>query len=73
MFRPNWPSSDVAVVLVKVLAAHCNVVLFSPILDASGYFGYVGYQSFILMSLGCMWLLLILYGLLVLSRPSKNI
>jgi hypothetical protein len=51
MFRPNWPSSGVHV--VKDSAAHCNVVLFPPIVVASGYFDYVG----------CMWLRLV-FGLL---------
>jgi hypothetical protein len=40
MFRPNWPSSGVQVVLVKYSAAHCNAVFFPPTVDASGYFGY---------------------------------
>jgi hypothetical protein len=42
MFRPNWSSSGVQVVMVKNSAAHCNTVFFPPIVVASGYFGYVG-------------------------------
>jgi hypothetical protein len=42
MFRPNWPSSGVQVVMVKDSAAHCNAIFFPPIVVASGYFGYVG-------------------------------
>jgi hypothetical protein len=34
MFRPNWPSSDVQVVVVKDYAAHCNAVFFPPIVVA---------------------------------------
>jgi hypothetical protein len=30
IFRPNWSSSGVQVVLVKDSAAHCNVVFFPP-------------------------------------------
>jgi hypothetical protein len=48
MFRPSLPSSDVQVVMVKDPAAHCNAVLFPPIVVASGYFGYVGYHQFYL-------------------------
>jgi hypothetical protein len=36
MFRPNWPSSGVQVVMVKDSTAHCNVVFFPPIVVASG-------------------------------------
>jgi hypothetical protein len=28
MFRPNWPSSGVQVVLIKESAAHCNAGFF---------------------------------------------
>jgi hypothetical protein len=66
MFRPNWPSSGVQVVMVKDSAAHCNVVFFPPVVVASGYFGYVGYHQFYL-SLGCTLLLLVLFGLLVVA------
>jgi hypothetical protein len=31
MFRPNWPSSGVQVVMVKDSAAHYNAILFPPI------------------------------------------
>jgi hypothetical protein len=49
MFRPNWPSSGVEVVMVKdSAAADNNTVSFPPIIVASGYFGYVG----------CKWLLI---------------
>jgi hypothetical protein len=41
MFRPNWSSSGVEVVMVKDSAAHCNAVFFPPILVASGYVGYL--------------------------------
>jgi hypothetical protein len=30
MFRPNWPSADVQVAVVKDSAAHCNAVLYLP-------------------------------------------
>jgi hypothetical protein len=59
MFRPNWPSSGVQFAVVKDSAAHCNAVFFPPIV-ASGYFGYVG----------CMWLFLVLFGLLVVAAFS---
>jgi hypothetical protein len=57
MFPPNWPSSGVQVVVVKDSAAQCNAVYFPPIVVAIGYFGYVG----------CTWLLLVLFGLLVVN------
>jgi hypothetical protein len=57
MFQPNWSSSGVQVVVVKESAAHCNAVFFCPIAVASGYSGYVG----------CIWLLLVLLGLLVVT------
>jgi hypothetical protein len=44
MFRPNWPSSGVQVVMVKESAAQCVAVFFPPIVVASGWFGYVGYH-----------------------------
>jgi hypothetical protein len=31
MFRPNWPSSGVQVVVVKESAAYCNAVFFPSI------------------------------------------
>jgi hypothetical protein len=52
MFRPNWPSSGVQVVMVQDSSAHCNVVFFPPIVVASGYFGYVGYHWFYFGVLG---------------------
>jgi hypothetical protein len=36
VFRANWPSSGVQVVMVKYSAAHCNAVFFPPIVVASG-------------------------------------
>jgi hypothetical protein len=60
MFRPNWPSSDIQVVMMKDSVAQCNAVFFLPIVVASGYFGYVG----------CTWLLLVLFGLLVVAASS---
>jgi hypothetical protein len=51
MFRPNWPSSGVQVVMVKDSAAHCNAVFLPAIAVASGYFGYMD----------CMWLLLVCF------------
>jgi hypothetical protein len=45
MFRPNWPSDDVQVVMVKDPTAHLNADFFHPILVASVYFGYVGYHQ----------------------------
>jgi hypothetical protein len=51
MFRPNWPSSGVQVVMVKGSAAHCDMVIFPPIVVASDYFGYVGYHRFYLLLL----------------------
>jgi hypothetical protein len=53
VFRPNWPSSGVQVVMVKGSAAHCNAVFFPPIVVASGYL-------VMWVSLGCTWLLLVL-------------
>jgi hypothetical protein len=49
MFRPNWPYSDVQVVMVKNSTAHCNAVFFPPLVVASGY---VGYHQFYLGALG---------------------
>jgi uncharacterized membrane protein len=60
MFQPNHPSSGVQVVVVKGSAAHCNAVFFPAIVVASGFFDYVG----------CMWLLMVLFGLLVLAALS---
>jgi hypothetical protein len=60
MFRPNWPSSGIQVAVVKDSAAHCNAVFFPPIVVASGYFGYVG----------CTWLLMVLFDLLVVGVLS---
>jgi hypothetical protein len=60
MFRPNWSSSGVQVVVVKDSSAHYNTVFFLPTVVASGYFGYVG----------CTWLLLVLFGLLVVAALS---
>jgi hypothetical protein len=65
MFRPNWPSSGVQVVKVKESAAQCNVVFFPPIVVASGYL--VMWVTHIWVSLGCTWLLLVLFGLLVVA------
>jgi hypothetical protein len=39
----------------------------SPLGVASGYFVYVGYHRFVWVSLGCTWLLLVLFGLLVVA------
>jgi hypothetical protein len=39
MFRPNWPSSGVQVVVVKDSAPHCNAVFFPPVVVSCGYFG----------------------------------
>jgi hypothetical protein len=52
MFRPNWPSSGVHVVTIKDSAPHCNAVLFSSNVVASGYFRYVGYHQVHLGVLG---------------------
>jgi hypothetical protein len=65
MFRPNWPSSDVQVFVVKDSAAHCDAVFFPHIAVFSGYFGYVSYHQFYLDVLGLQVLLLVLFGLLV--------
>jgi hypothetical protein len=46
--------------MCKDSAANCNEVSFPPIVVASGYFGYVG----------CTWLLLVLFGLLVVAAMS---
>jgi hypothetical protein len=35
IFRHNWPSSGVQVVMVKDSAAHCNAVFLPPIVVAS--------------------------------------
>jgi hypothetical protein len=43
MFRPNWSSSDVQVLMVKDSAGHCNAVSFLPIAGVCHCFGYVGY------------------------------
>jgi hypothetical protein len=51
--RPNWLSSGVQVVVVKDSGAHCNAAYFSPVVVASGCFGYVGYHQFHLVVLGC--------------------
>jgi hypothetical protein len=41
MFRPNWPSSGVQVVMAKESAASCNKGFFPLIVVVSDYFGYV--------------------------------
>jgi hypothetical protein len=51
-------------------AAHCNAVFFPPIALASGYSGYVVTTSFIWVSLGCTWVLLVLFGLVVVAALS---
>jgi hypothetical protein len=51
---PDWPSSGVQVVVVEESAAHYNAVFFPlPLV----IFGYVG----------CTWLLLVLFGLLIVA------
>jgi hypothetical protein len=60
MFRPNWPSSGVQVVVVKDSSAYCNAVFFHLIVVSSGYFGYVG----------CTWLPLVLLGSVVVAALS---
>jgi uncharacterized membrane protein len=44
----------------KDSAVRCNAVFFFPFVVASGYFGYVG----------CTWLLLVLFALLVVAALS---
>jgi hypothetical protein len=39
MFRFNWPSSGVQVVMVKDSATHCSAVFFPPNVVASGETG----------------------------------
>jgi hypothetical protein len=56
MFRHNWPSAVVQVVMVKDSAAHCNAVSVPAILVASVYFGCVGYHQFYLGVLLLLWL-----------------
>jgi hypothetical protein len=46
MFRPNWPSSGVQVVMLKDSAARCNAVFFPSTVVAYGYFVSVGYHQF---------------------------
>jgi hypothetical protein len=41
MYRTNWPSSCLQVVMVKDFAAHCNAGFFPTILVAYDYFAYV--------------------------------
>jgi hypothetical protein len=53
MFRPNWPSSGVQVVVVNYCAAHCNAGFFPPIVVVSGYFGNVGCTW--LVAFGFVW------------------
>jgi hypothetical protein len=65
MFRSNWPSSGVQVVMVKDSAAHFIAVFFPPIVVVSGYLVMCVTVSFIWVFLGCTWLLLVLFGLLV--------
>jgi hypothetical protein len=55
MFRPNCAIFRCTGVVGKDSAATCNAVFFPPIVVTSGSFGYVG----------CAWLLLVLFGLLV--------
>jgi hypothetical protein len=57
MFRPKWPSSGVQFVVFQDSAAHCNAVFFLLLLLPLVIFGYVG----------CTWLFLILFGLLVVA------
>jgi hypothetical protein len=44
MFRPNWPSSGVQVVMGKDSVAHCKPVFFPPIVVTSGCFAHVVYD-----------------------------
>jgi hypothetical protein len=37
MFRPNWPSSGVQVIMLKDSGAHCNEGFLPPIVVGSGY------------------------------------
>jgi hypothetical protein len=64
MFRRNWPSPCVQVVEVKDSAAHFNAVSFPLIVVASDNLVMWVTISFIWVSLGCTWLLLVLFGLL---------
>jgi hypothetical protein len=56
MFRPNWPSSGVQVVMVKDSAAHCNAVVFPPVVVAFWLFCLYGLPSVLF---GCPWVGLI--------------
>jgi hypothetical protein len=51
MFRPNWPSSGVQVVMAKDSAAHCNAVFFPPIV-VIWLFWLCGLPSVLF---GCPW------------------
>jgi hypothetical protein len=72
MFRPNWPSSGVQVVIVKDSDAHCNAGFFPPIVVAFGYFGYVCYHQFYLDVLGLYVVVLVLFGLLVVAALKTH-
>jgi hypothetical protein len=52
MFRPNWPSSGVQVVIVKDSAPHCNAVFFPTFVVASAYFRLCGLPSVLFW---CPW------------------
>jgi hypothetical protein len=54
MFRPNRPSSDAQVVVMRESAVYCNAVLLLPYIVASYYFWLCGLTScFISVSLNC--------------------
>jgi hypothetical protein len=57
MFLPRWPSSSVQVVVVHDSAVHFNAVFFLLLLLPLVIIDYVG----------CTWLLLIFFGLLVVA------
>jgi hypothetical protein len=68
MFRSNWSSSGVQVIMVKGSAAHCDTVTFPPIAVASGLILVMWVNiSCIWVSLGCAWLLLVMFGTLVVA------
>jgi hypothetical protein len=52
MFRPNWPTSGVQVVMVMDSAAYYSVVFFPPIVVAIGYFWLCGLPSVLFR---CPW------------------
>jgi hypothetical protein len=61
MFRPNWPSSGVQVVVIKVSTAHCNAVLLSLYNCLGLILGYVRRYARVCLICNTWWVILEFY------------